>query len=466
VRPQELHELTISQLARLISDREIGSEEYCRFLVARCDALSDLNALADHDWGRLIDAARRADDNPTGELSGIPLALKDNIDTAELTTTAGTGALRDFTATSNAPVLQKLFDEGALLGAKTNMHELAFGITSNNSVTGAVRNPYDRSMIPGGSSGGVAVAVAARMMPGGVGTDTGASIRLPAALCGCVGFRPSIGRYSAKGIVPISHTRDTAGPIVRSVEDAVLLDSIMACQRQDEDELEGPVRIGVPREYFYNDLDPEVSRIIDEILAELSQSGFELVEKDIAGIGTLNHAVSATVARYEFLRDLELYMREHRIDLNMTAVLEGVGSPDVRQVIEGELGSTAVSHSAYDRAITVDRPKLQATYADYFLDNRLDAVIFPTSPLPARPIGQDLTVELNGRSVPTFDTYLRNTDPASNAGIPGINLPARLTETGLPVGLELDAPAGRDRRLLKIAQLVEQVVGVLPNPGR
>jgi Asp-tRNA(Asn)/Glu-tRNA(Gln) amidotransferase A subunit family amidase len=239
--------------------------------------------------------------------------------------------------------------------AKTNMHELAFGITSTNSAYGFMKNPYNKAMIPGGSSGGTAVGIAARMSSAGLGSDTGGSVRIPPALCGIVGLRPSVGngnkRYPDRGVVPISHTRDTVGPMARTVAAAKTM----------------------PKE-------------------------------------------------------------------------------------------------AYDAAIMTGRPQLQKLYADYFKENDVDAVIFPTTPLPARPINPDGdtgkdTVELNGKEVPTFPTYIRNTDPGSNAGIPGLSLPAGLTKSNLPVGLELDGPVGSDQRLLAIGVAMEAAFGVLPPPN-
>jgi mandelamide amidase len=157
----------------------------------------------------------------------VPLAIKDNVDTADLPTTGGTAGLKTNRPKRNAPVAQKLLDAGAILFGKANLHELAFGVTNNNKSFGAARNPYDPSRIPGSSSGGTAAAVATRLVPGGIGSDTGGSVRIPAALCGIVGFRPTTGRWSAAGVVPISPTRDTPGPMTRSVVDCALLNGIV-----------------------------------------------------------------------------------------------------------------------------------------------------------------------------------------------------------------------------------------------
>ena len=456
------HTLGLTDALATLRNGRLTSRDYVEALIARCEAMDHLGALVAHDWAALRTAADEADaSGRAGEgLTGVPLCLKDNINTSDLPTAAATAALRGFMAAADAPVARALFDAGALLGAKGNMHELAFGITSNNANTGPARNPWNPEMIPGGSSGGVAVAVAARMMPAGIGTDTGASVRLPAALCGLVGFRPTVGRYSSAGIVPISHTRDTAGPIARSVVDAMLLDSVMAGEdsRDAAVSLDG-LRLGVPKTHFRDNLDPSVAANMGAVLDRLADAGVDLIEADIDDVALLNEAISFPVALYEFMVDLPRFLEEHGIALSMRQICEAVESPDVKGVFLSQLGEDAMPETVYRRAIEVERPRLQAVYARYFADNRVDAVLFPTAPLPARPIGHDETVDLNGARHPTFPIFIRNTDPASNASIPGISLPSGLTPDGLPLGIELDGPAGSDARLLAIAAAVEAVLG-------
>jgi mandelamide amidase len=465
---QELFDLTITQALDGLAARRFSAREYAQALIARCEDQTSLNALVSSDWGKLLDAADAVDKSgKAGEgLRGIPLCLKDNINTGILPTGAATGALADHVAAAPAPVAKALFDAGALLGGTGNMHELAFGITSNNGVTGAARNPWNPAMIPGGSSGGVASAVAGRMFPGGVGTDTGASVRLPASLCGLVGFRPTVGRYSGDGIVPISHTRDTAGPITRTVADARLLDGVMA----DSGTEAGPIslsglRLGVPRGYFFDNLDPAVAANADASLKTLANAGVTLVEADIADIGEINAAVSFPVALYEFMQDLPRYLRDNGLDLTMQDILDGIGSPDVKGLFASQMGPEAMPEAAYRKAMDEDRPRLQAAYAGYFETHKIDAIIFPTAPLPARPIGDDETVELNGERLPTFPTFIRNTDPASNAGIPGISLPSGISPDGLPLGMELDGPVLSDDRLLAIAAAIEAVFAFDAKPA-
>ncbi|WP_206057355.1 indoleacetamide hydrolase [Nitratireductor sp. XY-223] len=455
-------ELTITEALSEMREGKLSSSDYVEAHIDRCEKHADLNAVVSHDWDALRRAARATDEkgNAGQGLAGIPLVLKDNINTSTLPTSAATGALRGWVAGSNAPIAEALFAEGALLGAKGNMHELAFGITTNNAVTGASRNPFNRQMIPGGSSGGVGTAVGARLMPGGIGTDTGASVRLPAALCGIVGYRPTVGRYSGTGIVPISHTRDTAGPMVRSVADARLLDAVMSgCRSSGETADLDSVRIGVPKAHFYDDLDPHVAEIAERTLEKLGNAGARLVDVELPDIAALNDAVGFPVALYEFKVDLADYLARNGLSLTLEDIHAGVESPDVKGVMGSQLGDEAIPEALYRQVMSIERPKLQKAYETCFAENGIAALLFPTAPLPARPIGEDETVELNGARVPTFTTFIRNTDPASNAGIPGISLPAGLTAERLPVGMELDGPAGSDEQLLAIAAAVEAVLG-------
>ena len=217
--PAEQMAMSSSQAVAAIRTGRLSAEAYVNTLLARAEQLKDLNAFITLDRAGALAAARAVDALRSSgaalpSLAGLPIVVKDNINTKNLPTTAGTAALRNVQPKSNAPTLQKLIDAGAIVFGKTNMHELAFGITSTNltSFAGPVKNPYDTTRIPGGSSGGTAVAIAARIVPSGLGTDTGGSTRVPAALCGIVGLRPS-GGNGGSGVVPISHTRDTVGPM-------------------------------------------------------------------------------------------------------------------------------------------------------------------------------------------------------------------------------------------------------------
>lgn len=416
---------------------------------------ADLNSLIGDPKRRVSSAAV---DTQTA-LAGLPIVVKDNIDTADFPTTAATPALAGNRPLANAPALQRLIDAGAIVLAKANMHELAFGITSNNAYTGAVRNPHDKAAIAGGSSGGTAAAIAAGITTAGLGTDTGGSCRIPAALCGICGFRPTVGRYDGAGVVPLSHTRDTIGPLARSMRDITLLDSIMAGEHNRVPEISlDALRVGVPKAYFGEPVDSSTQATMATVRARLAQLGVNLVEAEIPNIAALNEAVGFPIVLHEFMVDMAAYLRSHDLALSVEDVIRGVASPDVQAVVLSLLGEGRIPQAVYEQALRVDRPKLRAAFSDYFGQHQLDAMICPTTPRVASAIGQDETVSLNGAQMPVFPTFIRNTDPGSNAGIPSVSIPAGKSDAGLPIGLMIDGPQGSDRRLLAIAASFEKAL--------
>ncbi len=463
--------LTAAGAADAIRRGSISAVEYADALLAQCRRGKSLNAFISQDEDAVRAAARHADaarsaGTATGALHGVPIVLKDNINTSALPTTGGTPALKNHRPAANAPVAQALFDAGAILLGKVNLHELAYGVTNNNGGFGPARNPYNPTMVPGGSSGGTGVAVSARMAPAGLGTDTGGSVRVPAALCGIYGFRPTTKRYAQKDIVPISHTRDTAGPLARSVEDLALIDGIITGGPRTvaAAPLKG-LRLGVPRAYFYTELDPAVATIAEAELERLRRLGVVLVEADVERLAEHNQATGFPVALYETVTTLTDYLRDGGIGVDLKALFAQTASPDVNGILNSLLGEQAIPEAAYREAIAKHRPALQATLADYFRVHDLAGIVFPTTPMPARPIGQDETVEVAGKQVPTFFTYIRNTDPGSNAGLPGLSLPVALTPEGLPVGMEIDGPAGSDARILAIGLAYQNALDPLPPPN-
>ena len=469
---QDLAELSATEAAARIRAGTLRSEELVRALVDVVERKRDLNAFITFDRERALAAARKADGlaarkSFAGPLHGVPIVVKDNIHVAGLPSSAGTPGLRTFVPPRNAPVTEKLIRAGAIVLGKTNLHELAFGITSNNAAFGPARNAYDPSRIAGGSSGGTGSAIAARMAPAGLGSDTGGSVRIPAALNGISGLRPSLGRYSQEGITPIAHTRDTAGPMAREVADLVLLDTIITGARDKvaAAPLRG-LRVGVPRAVFWKNLDVETERLATAALDRLRGAGAEVVEVDMPGLAELNGQVSFPVALYEANVDLTRYLKRYRIPLDIKGLAERIASPDVKGLFASAIvpgAKDAIPEKVY-RAALAARPALQRLYAETFTTHRIAALVFPTTPLTAAPVGDDQTTKLNGADVPTFATFIQNTDPGSNAGIPGLTVPIGRTAAGLPVGLELDGPAGSDRRLLGIGLALEALFGRLPAP--
>jgi mandelamide amidase len=467
----QIETLTLTAAAAALGSGRIGAEEYARALIERAAQWRHVNAIVAADPERLLEAARaadraRANGQSLGVLHGVPLVVKDNIDTAGYPTTACTPALRENRPVVDAPVWARLRAQGALLAGKTNMHELAFGITNNGGAFGACRNPYDPMRVPGGSSGGTGAAVGARLAPGGLGSDTGGSSRIPAAFCGIAGLRPSLGRYPGAGIVPISTTRDTAGPMAVTVADVALLDAVIsgAPSAFVPRDLRG-VRFGVARKYFYSDMEPAVATLIETVFVELQAAGAELVAVDLPDLEALNAAVSFVIAGYEAPRALAAYLDAARSHVTVADVVAGIVTPGVREIYDGLLGPMAVTEGAYRDAIGNGRPRLQRAYADGFARYRIEALVAPTVHVTPPPIGADETFELNGAQVPTFFTVIRNCEPASNAGIPSVSVPIGLAANGLPVGLLFDGPFGRDRELLALAAGHEALRAPVPLPA-
>lgn len=454
-----LFDLSVVQAAAALRRGEITAESYAQALSARAEATAHLNIFMTRnpslaEQARGVDLAR-ARGEPLGALAGVPLLIKDNIDSADWPTTAGTPALRDWRPAADAPVLRRLLDAGALVMGKANLQELALGITSNNRAFGPVHNPHAPELIAGGSSGGTAAGIAGGVAPGGLGTDTAGSIRIPASLCGVAGLRPSQGRYPQAGIVPLSHSRDTAGPMARTVADLALLDEVIAGEPAAPPGALRAVRLGLPIQHFWDDLDPQTASVATTALERIRHAGAELVEIDVGAIVALAARIGRALTLYECVRDLDAYLAAAGAPVSAAEVVAGIASPDVAAAYSM---AGSVSRETYLEARDTLRPELRRLYQDLFAASGVAALAFPATPLPARPIGEDETVELNGRRADTRSTYLRNTEPAALAGLPALCLPMGLTTQGLPVGLELDGPAGADGRLLGLGAAIEAVL--------
>ena len=461
--------MTLVRALESMGGGAFSAVEYVQAMLERNREVAHLNAIVCHDEASLLasaarrDRQRRHNDNPA--LLGAPLLLKDNINTVDLPTSGCTPALKGHVPPKNAPVAQALIDAGAVIFGKANMHELAFGITNNNPTFGPARNPYNPDLIPGGSSGGTAAAIAAGVLPAGIGTDTGGSTRLPAAFCGICGFRPTIGRYPTGGVIPISATRDTPGPMARAVEDLQLLDRVMAAGTAPAETIGlAEVRLGVPRAYYYENLEMATAEVIEATLDLLAASCKALVEVDLERVDELTGKVGFPIALYEARRDMVQYLADFAPDISIEDVLAQIASPDVKEVYSAVVSGTAVTEAVYREAMTVHRPEMQALFSGYFAGNNLDAMVIPTVPLTAPPLGHDTNIDLNGRQHPTMPTIIRNTDPSSNVGIPSLSVAVGLAANGLPVGVCLEGPAGSDRKILAIGKALQDEVGFLPRP--
>ena len=451
---------------------DITVESYARALLSRCQALSALNAFISLEPSRVLEAARACDTQrlsgkKPGPLFGLPLPIKDSVNTYDYPTTAGTPALRDFRPQADAPIVRSLRASGAIVLGKTNLHELSYGWTSNNLAFGAVHNPYDPKRIPGGSSGGTAVAIATRMAPLGVAEDTEGSIRVPAAMCGIAGFRPTTGRYSTKGCVPITPLFDQVGPHARTVTDLALFDSVAAGDWRPLPpvSLRG-LRLGVVRDYWFTGLDEEVEHLTAQVLQRLQEAGAVLVDTTLPGLGRLIEQTTDIVQNHDVRGSLARYLQEYETHLTFEEVVRQA-SPDIQAIFRSDVlpgGVNFASEQVYAAARDIHLPALRRLYKDYFARTGVAAMVFPAT-LTAPPlIGEDITVRIRGREIPFFTVVGRNIAPGSTAGLPGLVLPAGLTKAGLPVGIEIDGPAGADRALLAVGASIQSVLAPIRAP--
>jgi mandelamide amidase len=443
--------------------------------LARAKAAAPLNAFITideagaHRASKALDAApRRARCRP---LAGVAIVVKDNIEVAGLPSTGGTPALKDYVPKADAPVVRALREAGAIVIGKTHMHELAFGISGFNpaytSGEPGVRNAYDRTKSAGGSSSGTGAALGARVVLAGLGTDTGGSVRIPCAFNGCAALRPTVGRYPAEGILPISRTRDTAGPMAQGMADIELLDRVLTRGKPAAAAPLSGVRLGLVAQTLAN-LDADTKAAFDSGVARMKAAGVTFVALDLPQLMELNGAVGFPLALYEAHDDVAAYLERSGTGITIGQLADKIASPDVKGTYQGLViprklpgpNNTLIdAKPAYDAAMSTARPALQALYRDAFRRHRLDGFVFPTVPRVA------MAADAESSSVPTFVGVIQNTDPGSNAGLPGLQLPLALgASSKLPVGLEIDGPMGSDRRLVAIGLALEKLFGRLPAP--
>jgi len=381
-----------------------------------------------------------------GPLHGIPLALKDLIDTAGIHTTAASALFQDRVPTEDAEVVRRLRDAGAVLLGKQNLHEFAYGGSSMISHYGEVHNPWDAAYITGGSSGGSVAAVAAGLGYGAIGTDTAGSVREPAALCGVVGLKPTYGRVSVHGIIPLSPSLDHVGPITRTVSDAaVILQAIAGYDERDMNSANLPVldylaalrngskpaRIGIPRKFFYEDLDPEVASAVEQALGILGAAGdLSEIELDVPTDRTLQTAESYAYHAEFVSRSPELYQPE-----------------TLRRIRKGEnISGAEVEQRRHEQE------KIRGEIDLMFED--VDVLVTPTTPVPAPAIAE---LKQNPHLLrPREMLLLRNTRPVNVWGLPAISVPCGFTTAGLPIGLQIIGPHWREDRVLQLAYAYEQ----------
>jgi aspartyl-tRNA(Asn)/glutamyl-tRNA(Gln) amidotransferase subunit A len=443
------HHQPISVVAPQLRSRSLSVSELvaaCLEEIARKDG--SLNAFITVFATEARAQAQQADEEIAagryrGPLHGMPISLKDLIDLRGIPTTAGSRVRAGHRAAVDAPLAAALRRAGAIFIGKCNLHEFAFGTTSDESAFGPVRNPHDPARSPGGSSGGSAAGVVAGMSMASVGTDTGGSVRIPAAACGIVGFKPTFGEISCDGVVPLARSLDHVGPLTRSVADARLLYRTMQGQDFGETSWAGRsrrLRLGLPRAYFLERLDPEVRLRFEEALRELDRCGAAIDE-----VAVPQAASVAPVYLHIVLAEASAY---HAATLSSRP---SDYQPGIR--LRLEMGRVVLGED-YVRAARA-REVLRAE-VDAALDGR-DALVLPTLAIPAPPIGASKLDAGHGPE-PIRNLTLRLTQLFNLTGHPAISLPCGSTSTGLPCGLQLVAGRHRDEELLGVAATCEAIL--------
>jgi aspartyl-tRNA(Asn)/glutamyl-tRNA(Gln) amidotransferase subunit A len=462
---------SIEEVARLYRKRKLSPLELTKLMLARIEQLNPkLNAYITVTAELALDQAKKAEAElfaprglkarrDRGPLHGIPISLKDNIYTKGIRTTAGSKILENFIPLRDAAVWEKLRQAGAILLGKTNLHEFAYGVTTNNPHYGPTRNPWDLARIPGGSSGGSAAAVAAGLCYGSVGTDTGGSIRIPAALCGVVGLKPGAGRVSAEGVVPLSPRLDFVGLLTRTPADiALMLDPIFESGKgepklrsaRNTPPQPGKFRLGVPNEFFFDVVSEEVYIAFHENVRLLQKRGAKLKQVSIPALAETEEVGN----RIAWAEATHYHQQAGWFPVHSAAYGE-----DVRARIE--MG-TRVSATSYLEALEL-RDKFIQQFHQAIAEAELDALVVPTTPIAAPLIGEEFTL-IGKSNHPTRGLLLRLNRPANLAGIPAISIPCGFTSAGLPVGLQFIGAVMDEQRLLRIAQLAQALMPVLRRP--
>ena len=473
----DMQQLTLAEIARALAAKEFSASELSSHLLARIKALDpQLNSFISLTEELAMSQAEAADSRraagESGALLGAPLAHKDLFCTQGIRTSCGSKILDNFKAPYDATVVDKLAAAGTVTLGKLNMDEFAMGSSNESSYYGAVKNPWDLSRVPGGSSGGSAAAVAARLIPAATGTDTGGSIRQPAALTNLTGLKPTYGRVSRWGMIAYASSLDQGGPLARTAEDcALLLQAMAGFDAKDSTSVDQPIvdylaalsqplnglRIGLPKEYFGAGLDPRIADKVMAVVEELKKLGATV--KDIS-LPNMQHAIpayyviapaeaSSNLSRFDGVRFG--YRCENPVnleDLYKRSRGEGFGAEVKRRIMVGTYALSAGYYDAYYLKAQKIRRLIKNDFVAAF--NDVDVILGPTTPNLAWKLG-----EKNNDPVAQYleDIY---TITANLAGIPGLSMPAGFVD-GLPVGVQLLAPYFQEGRLLNVAHQYQQV---------
>ncbi len=484
----ELTELTIAEARAGLAAGEFGAGELAEAHIAAMEAARPLNVMITETAERALDMAaaseaRRAR-GEAGALEGIPLAIKDLFCTAGVLSTAGSRILDGFTPSYESTVSANLWRAGAVLLGKANLDEFAMGSSNETSFFGPVTNPWrrpgdNRPLVPGGSSGGSAAAVAARVAMAAIGTDTGGSIRQPAAFCGIVGLKPTYGRCSRWGVVAFASSLDQAGPLTRSVRDAaIMLGAMAGHDPKDSTSVDRPVpdyeaaltgdvrglKVGIPKEYRVEGMPGEIERLWAQGVAWLRDAGAETVEVSLPHTKYALPAyyivapaeASSNLARYDGVR-YGLRIEGDGVD-GMYEATRGAGfGAEVRRRVL--IGAYVLSAGYYD-AYYLKAQRVRTLIAEDFREayRQVDAILTPTAPSAAFAIGE--------KGDDRVAMYLNDvfTVPASMAGLPGVSLPAGLSDDGLPLGLQVLGRAFDEETVLRVADVLERAAAFEARP--
>jgi indoleacetamide hydrolase len=417
--------------------------------------------------GDLPSCTKAQTQSRAGRLAGLPIAVKDNVLVAGLPATFGTSATKHYVADQTASAVQRLIDQGAVVVGKLNLHELAGGVTSNNAVFGPVRNAYDATNFAGGSSGGAGAAVGTRLVPIALGTDTGGSVLIPAALNGVAGFRPSVGRYPMDGVLPVSPSRDTIGPVARSVADIILVDAVLSQTTAAivPVKLAG-LRIGVPRKLFVDAADKDSRDRFAAVLQLLIRAGAEIVDVELPGLVEAEKGYGP-ITPYELRTGLPAFLERYRIGVSLDELVAGIRSPDLIKDYQTRiLGPAKPTREAYGEALRTYKPAVEAVFRNAFASGRIAALAFPTTLTDARPIeGSDDRIVMDGVTIPTWKAYINNTNYLTKGSLAALTLPMGLSGRGLPLGVSFAVLPQHDEDLLALGLAVEPLLPVLPAPA-
>lgn len=454
----DLANLSIVRAARALRDKELSPLELTEAYLRRIEELNpQVNAYITVTAERALEDARRATEElaagkARGPLHGIPIAHKDLYETAGIRTTGGARIHTNHIPEADCTVARKLREAGTILLGKLNTHEYAFGVTTNNPHFGPTRNPWDLERIPGGSSGGAGAAIAAGLATATTGSDTGGSIRMPASVCGVVGLKPTYGRVSKAGVLPLSYRFDHTGPLTRTVEDAALmLNAIAGYDPGDATSLRVPVedataglgagirglRIGVPRGYFFDHLEDEIAEAIETAITEFTRLGAKVCDVAIPGVAeAVGGLFGFVIAEAQEIHADSLRDRPDDFGADLRAILEGA-APDTAALM--------ASLRACDALTAAMRTMLET----------VDVLITPTTPITAVRIGQE-SVRYGDMEESVMFAMIRCTAPFNATHLPALSLPCGFSRAGLPVGMQVVGRPFDEATVVRVGHAFEQ----------